>query len=266
MTPSLDGKDYRTMFSLKGRTALVTGACGGLGSAIVDLFASAGARLILSDIDEQALAGRLAAMDAPRSGHAALPLDLSDLSAVRAGMRAMVARGDVPDCLILNAGMQGPAGPIGKVDQEDWDRVMTVNLASAHAICSELLPAMAERGGGSVTFMASIAGLRGNKSIGLYGLTKAALSQFARNLAVEWGPRNIRANAIAPGLTRTPLARGLMEDAVFMERRLAMTPLRRVGEPEEIAATALYLASPAGAFVTGQTIVVDGGTVITDGG
>lgn len=262
MTPSLDGKDYRTLFSLKGRTALVTGACGGFGSAIVDLFASAGARLILSDIDEQALAGRLAAL----SDHAALPLDLSDLSAVRAQMRALVVRGDVPDSLILNAGMQGPAGPIGEVDRDDWDRVMTVNLASAHAICSELLPAMGERGGGSVIFMASIAGLRGNKSIGLYGLTKAALSQFARNLAVEWGPRNIRANAIAPGLTRTPLARGLMEDAAFMERRLAMTPLRRVGEPEEIAATALYLSSAAGAFVTGQTIVVDGGTLITDGG
>ena len=266
MTPSPDGKDYRTMFGLKGRTVLVTGACGGLGSAIVDLFVSADARLILSDIDEPALADRLAAINAPGSGHAALPLDLSDLSAVREKVKALVARGDVPDSLILNTGMQRPAGPIGEVGQDDWDRVMTVNLASAHAICSEILPAMAERGGGSIVFMSSIAGLRGNKAIGLYGLTKAALSQFARNLAVEWGPRNIRANAIAPGLTRTPLARDLMADAAFMERRMSMTPLRRVGEPEEIAATALYLSSPAGAFVTGQTIVVDGGTLITDGG
>jgi NAD(P)-dependent dehydrogenase (short-subunit alcohol dehydrogenase family) len=258
--------NYRTLFSLRGRTALITGACGGLGSAIVDLFASAEARLILSDVGKAALDGRLAALDTPRTDHTTLALDLSDLGSVRAGMRSLIAGGNVPDCLILNAGMQGPAGPLGDVSEEDWNRVMTVNLASAHAICSEILPAMAERGGGSVTFMASIAGLRGNKAIGLYGLTKAALSQLARNLAVEWGPKNIRANAIAPGLTRTPLSRGLMEDEAFMQRRMAMTPLRRVGEPDEIAGTALYLASAAGAFVTGQTLVVDGGTLITDGG
>jgi NAD(P)-dependent dehydrogenase (short-subunit alcohol dehydrogenase family) len=258
--------DYRTLFSLKGRTALITGACGGLGTAIVDLFASAEARLVLSDVGEQALGERLAALDTPLRDHATLPLDLSDLASVRTAMRSLIARGTVPDCLVLNAGMQGPAGPLGEVSDEDWNRVMTVNLASAHAICAELLPAMAERGGGSVVFMASIAGLRGNKAIGLYGLTKAALSQLARNLAVAWGPKNIRANAIAPGLTRTPLSRGLMADEAFMQRRMAMTPLRRVGEPNEIAGTALFLSSDAGAFVTGQTIVVDGGTLITDGG
>ncbi|HWU61364.1 MAG TPA: SDR family NAD(P)-dependent oxidoreductase [Ensifer sp.] len=258
--------DFRNLFSLEGKRALITGACGGLGSAISDLFASAGARLILSDVGEPALAERLSALDATRAGHASIPLDLSDLSAVRAQMKALVAQDLVPDCLVLNAGMQGPAGPLCDIGEADWNQVMTVNLASAHAICSELLPVMSERGGGSVIFMASIAGLRGNKAIGLYGLTKAALAQMARNLAVEWGPRNIRANAIAPGLIRTPLSRGLMGDDAFMQRRLAMTPLRRVGEADEIAGAALFLSSAAGAFVTGQTIVVDGGTLISDGG
>jgi len=258
--------DYRMLFSLKGKTALITGACGGLGTAIVDLFASAEARLVLSDMSETALGERRAALKPTHIDHVTLPLDLTDLGTVRAGMRSLIAQGHVPDCLVLNAGMQGPAGPLCDVSDEDWNRVMTVNLASAHAICSEMLPAMAKRGGGSVVFMASIAGLRGNKAIGLYGLTKAALSQLARNLAVEWGPSNIRANAIAPGLIRTPLSSGLMSDEAFMQRRMAMTPLRRVGEPDEIAGAALFLASSAGAFVTGQTIVVDGGTLITDGG
>lgn len=258
--------DYRELFSLKGRTALVTGACGGLGSAIAELFASADARLILSDVDEARLSQKRASLATGKADHQTLALDLGDLKALREAMCAFVAAGDIPDCLVLNAGMQGPAGPLGDVGEDDWNRVMTVNLASAHAICAELAPAMAKRGGGSIVFMASIAGLRGNKAIGLYGLTKAALSQLARNLAVEWGPHNIRANAIAPGLIRTPLSVGLMGDAKFMERRLSMTPLRRVGEPQEIAATALYLASAAGAFVNGQTIVVDGGTLISDGG
>ena len=113
--------------------------------------------------------------------------------------------------------------------------------------------------------MASIAALRGNRSIGLYGMTKAALAQLARNLAVEWGPQGVRANAIAPGLIRTPLAAGLMQDAAFMTRRIAMTPLRRVGEAHEVAGVAVMLASAAGAFVSGQTLVVDGGTLVSDG-
>jgi len=113
--------------------------------------------------------------------------------------------------------------------------------------------------------MSSIAGLRGNQAIGLYGMSKAALAQLARNLAQEWGPSGVRVNAISPGLIRTSLASGLMDNAEFMQRRLAQTPLRRVGEPHEVAGVAVMLASPAGAFITGQNLVVDGGTLISDG-
>ena len=113
--------------------------------------------------------------------------------------------------------------------------------------------------------MSSIAGLRGNKAIGLYSLSKAALASMARNLAVEYGPAGVRVNCISPGLIRTPLAEAMLGNAEFMARRLALTPLRRVGEPREIAGVAVMLAAPAGAFITGQNIVVDGGTTISDG-
>ena len=142
---------------------------------------------------------------------------------------------------------------------------MAINLRSAMTLAARLAPQMAARGGGSIVLMASIAGLRGNKSIGLYGLSKAALAQLARNLAVEWGPQGVRVNAISPGLIETPLADGLMRNAAFMQRRLAMTPLRRVGQPHEVAGVAVMLASAAGGFITGQNLVVDGGTLISDG-
>lgn len=253
------------LFGLAGRTALITGAGGGLGSAIADLFGSAGARLILLDRDETDMEHVVAALRARRTEVRTIAADLLDTAGLKAKALSLVQQGDVPDCLVLNAGIQGPAGPLGDVSDEEWQTVMTVNLVSAHALTSVFAPLMARRGGGSIVLMASIAALRGNKAIGLYSLTKAALAQLARNLAVEWGPLNVRANAIAPGLIRTPLAGDLMGNSSFMVRRLSMTPLRRVGEPEEIAATALYLASNAGAFTTGQTIVVDGGTVISDG-
>jgi NAD(P)-dependent dehydrogenase (short-subunit alcohol dehydrogenase family) len=142
---------------------------------------------------------------------------------------------------------------------------MTVNLRSVHWLTSLIAPQMAERGGGSVIIVSSIAGVRGNKAIGLYGLSKAASAQLTRNLAVEWGPRNVRANAISPGLIRTQFAAPLLSNEAVLERRLSLTPLRRVGEPHEIAGVAVMLASPAGAFITGQNLIVDGGTTISDG-
>jgi NAD(P)-dependent dehydrogenase (short-subunit alcohol dehydrogenase family) len=169
------------------------------------------------------------------------------------------------DILVCNAGVQGPAGPLGESSDADWQRVMDTNLRSALWLCSAVIPAMAARGAGSVILMSSIAGIRGNKSIGLYRLSKAALAQLARNLAVEWGPAGVRVNAISPGLIRTALAEPLLTNSAFMERRLALTPLRRIGEPHEIAGAVVLLASRAGAFITGHNLVIDGGTTISDG-
>lgn len=254
------------LFDLRGQVALVTGAAGGLGQAIALAFAAHGADVVLSDVDDAATQ-RVAARCIDAGVRAAVvAADLADPAQAEAlGERARAAFGRI-DTLVCNAGMQGPAGPQLAVSPADWTRVLQVNLASAHALCAALVPDMAARGAGRVILMASIAALRGNRAIGLYGMSKAALAQMARNLAVEWGPRGVRANAIAPGLIRTPFADTLLGDEAFMARRLAMTPLRRVGEPHEVAGVAVMLAAPAGAFVTGQTLVVDGGTLVSDGG
>ena len=194
-----------------------------------------------------------------------LAADLGDRASVaRLAAQAAAAFGRI-DTLVCNASIEGPVGPIGAATEADWRRVMDVNLGGALALCSAVIPPMAQRGDGSVVLMSSIAGLRGNRAIGLYALSKAGLAQLARNLAVEWGPSGVRVNAVSPGLVRTPLAAGLLADEAFMARRLAATPLRRVGEPHEIAGVVVMLASRAGGFVHGHNLVVDGGTTIGDG-
>ncbi len=254
-----------TLFDLTDQVALVTGAAGGLGSAIAWAMAGHGATLVVSDLDLQRteqLATRL--REAGHTAHA-VAANLArreDIGALTERAQSLCGRVDV---LVCNAGVQGPAGPIGAAADSDWDRVMDINLRSALWLGTSVIPGMAERGGGSVILMSSIAGLRGNKAIGLYGLSKAGLAQLARNLAVEWGPNGVRVNAISPGLIRTPLAEGLLANDAFMERRLSLTPLRRVGEPDEIAGVAVMLASRAGAFITGHNLIVDGGTTISDG-
>lgn len=127
------------------------------------------------------------------------------------------------------------------------------------------LPRIADSGGGAAILVASLSGLRGNGRINAYALAKAGVAQLARNLAVEWGPKNVRVNAISPGFIATELSRPLLDDAKFMARRLAMTPLRRPGSPDEVAGVVAFLASSAGGFITGQNLVIDGGTLITDG-
>ncbi|MFT3821492.1 MAG: SDR family NAD(P)-dependent oxidoreductase [Rubrivivax sp.] len=253
------------LFDLHGRVALVTGATGGLGAAIAQAFAAAGATLVLSDLDPGRCEAAAVQFRSTGTSAVGVAADLGDASAIDRLASAAVRHCGRVDVLVCNAGVQGPAGPIGEAADQDWDEVMDINLRSALRLARALVPGMASRREGSVILMSSIAGLRGNKAIGLYGLSKAALAQLARNLAIEWGPMGVRANAISPGLIRTPLATELLANEAFMARRLALTPLRRVGEPSEVAAVALLLASRAGGFITGQNIVVDGGTTVSDG-
>ncbi len=255
-----------SLFDLRDKVALVTGATGGLGQAICAALRAHGAKVLVSDHDANACAHLAQALAGDGGQALALPADLADIAGLgECAARALAWQGRV-DILVCNAGVQGPAGPLAAVSDSDWQQVMDINLRSAVELTRHLLPAMAAvSGGGSVVLMSSIAGLRGNKAIGLYGLSKAALAQLARNLAVEWGPQGIRVNAISPGLIRTPLAAQLLDNADFMPRRLALTPLRRVGEPDEIAGAVVLLASPAGAFITGHNLVIDGGTTISDG-
>ncbi len=255
----------KALFDLQDQVVLVTGAARGLGRAIAEACAAHGAAVVLVDRDAPALSATAAALASQGTQVQWVVADLADAAAVqRLAQEAWNWRGRI-DTLVCNAGIQGPAGPLAAVDDDDWQRVMDVNLRSAVRLCNALAPRMAERGGGSLVLMSSLSALRGNKSIGLYALSKAALAQLARNLAVEWGPRNVRANAIAPGLIHTELAEPLLADAAFMQRRLRATPLRRIGQPHEVAGPVLLLASRAGAFITGQVLVADGGTLISDG-
>ena len=247
-------------FRLEGKTALITGPTRGIGLAIARLFAGAGASLVLADIDAPACDALAATL-----GAISLPTDVSDATALaRLADQAEAQTGGI-DILVCNAGIAGPAAPMHAMAESDRDTLYAVNLLHPLRLTGLIAPRMAARRRGSIVLLSSIAGLRGNAMLGHYGMTKAALAQLARNLAVEWGPSGIRANAIAPGLIETEWAGAILSSPDRAERRLGLTPLRRAGSPKEVAATTLYLASDAGGFTTGQTIVVDGGTLISDG-
>ncbi|KFX71741.1 short-chain dehydrogenase [Pseudomonas taeanensis MS-3] len=253
------------LFDLSGKVALITGATRGIGLAIARQYGRAGARLAISSENAEDCSRVALMLNGEGLDAQSFTADLSSQAAVVRLAADVNERFGRLDVLACNAGVAPHMGPIGNASDADWDLTMTVNLRSALWLTSALLPQMAAQGGGSVVLMASIAGVRGNKGLGLYGLSKAGLAQLARNLAVEWGPSNIRVNAISPGVIQTEFARPLTDRPVVIEKRLALTPLRRVGTPDEIAALALLLAAPGGGFITGQNIVVDGGTTIGDG-
>ena len=247
------------LFDLTGKVAVVTGSSRGLGYAIAQAMIAHGATVVVSSENADDTAAAAAEL-----GAIGIPCDVSDDAAITALVAEMVSRFGGIDILVSNAGIQG--GPSADpLDMTVFDRVIAVNMRSMAVLTKHALPHMAGRPGASVTLMASISAVRGNARIDAYALAKAAVAQLARNIAVQWGPRGVRANAIAPGLIDTKLAEHLKADAAFMERRMQMTPLRRMGQPHEIAGVAVFLASPAGGFVNGQVIVADGGTVITDG-
>jgi NAD(P)-dependent dehydrogenase (short-subunit alcohol dehydrogenase family) len=248
------------MFDLNGKSAIITGSTRGIGLAIAQAMMAAGARVVISSEnvnDTARVAGELGAVG--------IAADVTDRLALQGLVDGTIAALGGIDILVCNAGVTGQPGPFTSIDMDDFDRVMALNLRSQVELCNLALPHIAAQSGGSVILMSSLSGLRGNGAINAYALSKAGVAQLARNLAVEWGPRNVRVNAISPGFIRTDLSAPLLANETFMARRMAMTPLRRPGEVQEVAGAAVFLTSPAGAFVTGHNLVVDGGTVITDG-
>jgi NAD(P)-dependent dehydrogenase (short-subunit alcohol dehydrogenase family) len=244
------------MFSLEGKVAIITGSTRGIGRGIAEAFLAQGAKVVVSS--ECAEDTATAAADLGATG---IACDVTRSDQLEALVQGTLAQHGGFDILVCNAGITDRRGDDGT---EDFDRVMAVNLRSQVALTSLALPHIAERKG-SVILIASIGGIRGNGGINAYALAKAGVAQLARNIAVQWGPRGVRANAISPGLIRTDLISQLPQTGDFMERRMQMTPLRRMGTVEEIGGAATFLASAAGGFVNGHNLVVDGGTVITDG-
>jgi len=234
-----------SLFDLAGKVAVVTGSSKGIGRAIAERLAEHGARVVVSSRKEDACETVAQGIRA-RDGEALVDRTVAHWGGI--------------DVLVCNAAVNPYLGPAAGASDEVYERIMGANVRSNFWLCNMVLPQMAARGGGSVIIISSIGGLRGSAQLGLYAISKAADMQLARNICVEWGPKNIRANAIAPGLVRTDFARALWEDPVLYRKRTRDTPLQRIGEPDEIAGAAVFLASPAGSFVTGQTIVIDGGT------
>lgn len=250
-----------SLFDLSGQVAVITGSSRGIGRAIAERMAEHGARVVVSSRKADACEAVAEAIRA-RGGEALVaPCNISRKEELQGLVDATLARWGRIDALVCNAAVNPHFGPSAGIPDDAWDRIMASNIRSNHWLCNMALPGMAERGAGSVVVVSSIAGLRGSTSLGAYGISKAADMQLVRNLAVEWGPRGIRANCIAPGLVRTDFARALWEDPANLARRTRDTPLQRIGEPDEIAGAAVFLASRAGSFMTGQTIVIDGGVL-----
>jgi NAD(P)-dependent dehydrogenase (short-subunit alcohol dehydrogenase family) len=246
-------------FGLKGRAALITGSTRGIGLAIARGMIAAGARVMISSED----AGDTVRV-AAQLGMPGIACDVSDDRALEHLVQGTVAELGGLDILVCNAGITGRPGGFEAIDMADYAHVMAINLRSQVVLTGLALPHIAERQGSAV-LMSSLSGLRGNGAINAYALAKAGVAQLARNLAVEWGPRGVRVNAISPGFIATELSQPLLDNKAFMARRMAMTPLRRPGMPQEVAGAAIFLASRAAGFITGHNLVVDGGTLITDG-
>lgn len=248
------------MFDLTGKRAIVTGSTRGIGRAIAEALIAQGARVVISSEDPADTASVAADLAMP-----GIACDVSDDNALAELVNFAVTTLGGLDILVCNAGITGKPGPFAQIDMDDYARVMAINLRSQVVLCNLALPHISAAGGGAAVLVASLAGLRGNGRINAYALAKAGVAQLARNLAVEWGPQAVRVNALSPGFIATELSQPLLDDAAFMAHRMAMTPLRRPGTPAEVAGAAVFLTSPAGAFVTGHNLVVDGGTLITDG-
>lgn len=254
------------IFDLKNKTILITGALGGIGTAIVELFLSKNAHVIMTDINQELLEKRQS--EYLNQGYSVdiFCADLSQDENIQGLSKFINEKGSKIEGVIFCNGIEGNTPSLINLNYFDVQKILDINLLSALKISDMAIQIMKKNGsGGSLIYISSIASMRGNKSLGLYGISKSALNQLARNIAVEFGPINIRANSISPGLIETPLAKQLMENKSFMEKRLLATPLRRVGQPHEVSSIALLLASNAGSFITGQNIVVDGGTTISDG-
>ena len=252
-----------TLFDLTGKVAIITGSSRGIGKAIAERMAEHGAKVVVSSRKQDACDAVAAEINATYPGAAiAIAANISN----KAGLQNLVdetrkAFGKI-DVLVCNAASNPYYGPMEGIADEQFRKVLDNNIVANHWLVTMVAPEMRGRKDGAIIIISSIGGIRGTAVLGAYGISKAADMALARNLAHEFGPDNVRVNCIAPGLIKTDFARALWDDPETLKRSTQGAPLRRIGEPDEIAGAAVFLASPAAAFMTGQTIVIDGGQTI----
>lgn len=254
-----------TLFDLSGKSAIITGSSRGIGRAIAERLAEHGAQVVISSRKAGPCEEVAEAINAKHGeGRAiAVPANISSKEDLQRLVDSTNAAFGKVDILVCNAATNPYFGPMSGIADDQFRKILDNNVIANHWIIQMVAPQMLERKDGVITIVSSIGGLHGSSVIGAYNISKAADFQLARNLAVEWGPSNVRVNCIAPGLIQTDFARALWENPDILKASTANAPLKRIGQPDEIAGAAVFLASPAGTFMTGQTIVIDGGATIT---
>jgi NAD(P)-dependent dehydrogenase (short-subunit alcohol dehydrogenase family) len=250
------------LFDLRGKVALVTGSTRGIGRSIAEELGRAGAKVSISSRKPEACEQARAELERDGVEVMARPCNVSRKEDLQALVDATRERWGAIDIVVSNAASNPYYGPLASIPDDAFDKILGNNVKSVLWLAGMTLEGMASRGGGSFILVGSIGGILANTVIGAYGVSKAAAHHLVRNLAAEWGPKNVRVNAIAPGLVKTEFARALWEDEARAAERIRATPLRRLGEPRDIGGIAVFLASDAAAFITGQCIVADGGVTI----
>jgi dehydrogenase/reductase SDR family protein 4 len=255
------------LFDLSGKVALVTGSTRGIGKSIAEELARAGAKVCISSRKAEACEETRAELQQKGFEVMAKPCNVSRKEELQALVDATLAKWGRLDIVVANAATNPYYGPLTELPDDAFDKIFANNVKSSLWLAAMTLPEMAQRttngkSSGSFIVVGSIGGILANTVIGAYGMSKAADHHLVRNLAAEWGPKNVRVNAIAPGLVKTEFARALWEDEKRRTEREQATPLRRLGEPRDIGGVAVFLASDAAAFITGQVIVADGGVTI----
>ena len=251
----------KDLFDLTGRVSVITGSTKGIGKAMAEALAAFGSKVVISSRKADACEAVAAAINESGGEAIAHPCHVGHKDQLERLVAATRERWGKIDNLVVNAAVNPYYGSSLGIPDSAFDKVMEVNIRSVHWLCQLVIPEMQERKDGSIVIVSSVCGFRCNAVVGAYAISKAADMQLARNLAAEFGPDNIRVNAVCPGLVKTDFARALWEDPQREQAVAGRTPLRRLGEPVDCAGIAVYLASRAGSWTTGQTFTVDGGVL-----